>query len=83
MTASIAIHLADLVGADAVLDAELLPDYAIGSFLPTAVVRPPSASGIASVIACARRAGLAVYPAGGRTFVPMGNRPPAPASPWI
>ena len=78
MTASIAIHLADLVGADAVLDAELLPDYAIGSFLPAAAVRPPDASGIAAVIACARRAGLAVYPAGGRTFAPMGNRPTRP-----
>ena len=76
--ASIAIQLADLLGADAVADPARLPDYAIGPFSPIAVVRPTDVDGIAAAMQWAHRNDIAVYPSGGRTLTQLGNTPSRP-----
>jgi glycolate oxidase FAD binding subunit len=71
----IASRLMDIVGADGVVDADYLGDYAIGSFVPVAVARPADADGVAEVTRWALRSGVAIYPSGGRTLTQLGNAP--------
>ncbi len=78
MSASFASQLEDLLGADAVVDAGRLSEYAIGSFIPIAAARPAEADGVAAVMEWAQRAGVAIYPAGGRTLTQLGNVPTRP-----
>ena len=79
MTSSTATaQLADLLGADAVMGSGRLADYAIGPFTPVAAVRPADADGVAAVMAWAQRAGIGVYPMGGRTLAQLGNVPTRP-----
>lgn len=78
MMENAASRLAGIVGADAVVAAARLPDYAIGSFVPVAAVRPDSPDAVAATMAWAGREGIAVYPAGGQTFASLGNPPARP-----
>ncbi|MDE2785663.1 MAG: FAD-binding oxidoreductase [Chloroflexota bacterium] len=71
-------QLSNLLRPDVVVDAAQLPDYAVGSFVPLAVVRPPDADEVATVMAWAHRSGVAIYPFGGRTLSEMGNPPARP-----
>ena len=75
---SVATQLAGIIGEDSVLPADVLPDYAIGPFIPVAVARPVDAGGVAAVLAWAHRVGMAVYPSGGRTLLQLGNLPARP-----
>lgn len=78
MMENAASRLAGIVGAEAVVDAARLPDYAIGPFVPLAAARPDTPDAVAATIAWAGREGIAVYPAGGRTFAALGNPPARP-----
>ena len=79
MTGStISTALGDIIGLDAVVGAAQLTDYAIGTFTPTAVVRPFDQDGVAAIMARAHRAGISVYPSGGRTLTQLGNMPARP-----
>ena len=78
MMSNITAQLADVLGADAVMDSGRLVDYAIGPFTPVAAVRPADADGVAEVMAWAQRSGVAVYSAGGRTLAQLGNVPTRP-----
>ena len=75
---SVAEQLADLLGSDCVAPADRLVEYAIGSFVPTAVVKPDDAGGVRAVMEWASRTRAAVYPSGGRTLTQLGNRPSRP-----
>ncbi len=77
-TSAISPRLSNILGPDAVVDAAQLPDYAIGSFVPTVAVRPADADGVAEVMSWAHRAGVAVFPFGGRTLSETGNPPARP-----
>ncbi len=78
MSNSVSVQLAALIDPEAVVDAARLPEYAIGSFVPVAAVRPADADGVAAVMAWAHRRGVAVYPSGGRTLAQLGNNPARP-----
>ena len=75
---AVSVQLADLLGPGAVAAAHRLMDYAIGPFTPVAAVRPDDADGVAAVMAWAQRAGVGVYPVGGRTLTQLGNVPTRP-----
>ena len=75
---NVVVQLSDLLSSDAVVDAAQLPDYAIGAFVPSAVVRPADAAGVTAALVWAHRAGVAVYPSGGRTLAQLGNPPTRP-----
>ncbi len=77
-TPSIAEKLADLISSSAVANAEDLSRYAIGQWLPVAAAKPSSADEVAEVMAWAHRAGISVYPSGGRTLTQLGNAPARP-----
>ena len=77
-TSALSARLSNLLGPDAVVDAAQLPDYAIGSFVPMATVRPADADEVVAVMSWAHRAGIAVYPSGGRTATQLGNLPARP-----
>ncbi len=74
----VAAQLAAIVGENSALPADILSDYAIGSFVPLAAARPADADRVAEVMSWAYRAGVAVYPFGGRTLSEMGNPPARP-----
>ncbi|MXZ89901.1 MAG: FAD-binding oxidoreductase [Chloroflexi bacterium] len=78
MMSNITAQLADVIGADAVADSGRLAEYAIGPFTPVGAVRPADADGVAAVMAWAQRAGIGVYPVGGRTLAQLGNVPTRP-----
>ena len=78
MMTSAASRLAGIVGADAVVAAARLPGYAVGPFVPLAAVRPDTPEAVAATMDWAFREGIAVYPAGGRTFAGLGNPPARP-----
>ena len=71
-------QLADLLGHDAVVGASRIDDYAIGPFLPTAAVKPSRPDEVSTLMEWAHRNEVAVYPAGGRTLVGLGNSPTRP-----
>ena len=73
-----ATQLAAIIGEDSVLPADILPDYASGTFVPSVAVRPADANGVAAALAWAHRSGVAVYPSGGRTLTQLGNPPARP-----
>ena len=77
-TSAISPRLSNILGPDAVVDAAQLPDYAVGSFVPLAAVRPADAVGVVAIMSWANRAGVAVYPFGGRTLTELGNLPARP-----
>ena len=77
-TSALSARLSNLLGPDAVVDAAQLPHYAIGSFVPMATVRPADADEVVAVMSWAHRAGIAVYPSGGRTATQLGNLPARP-----
>ncbi|CAI8021054.1 Glycolate oxidase subunit GlcD [Geodia barretti] len=66
-------QLADLLGPDAVVAANQLRQYGIGTLTPVAAVRPIDRGGVASAMAWANRTNTAVYPSGGRTQIDLGN----------
>ena len=58
-----------------VSDSDLVIDYSIGSFVPTAVARPTSVDQVSAVLDLAHRNNVSVYPYGGRTLTHLGNNP--------
>ncbi len=75
---SVAQQIAGLVGSGAVVRSAELGGYAMGPLVPLAAVRPRDAKEVRTVISWAHRAGIAVYPSGGRTLVQLGNAPTRP-----
>lgn len=75
---SLASQLASFTGTASYADPAQLLDYSIGDFVPLAAARPSDVDEIAEIMRWANRAGVAVYPAGGRTFTRMGNAPARP-----
>ena len=75
---NVAVQLASLLGTNVLADQSRLPDYAIGSMAPVAAAKPSSVDAVAEVMAWAHRAGVGVYPSGGRTATQLGNSPARP-----
>ena len=75
---SIARQLVGLLGPEAVANAADLGGYSIGQWTPVAAVRPAGTDEVPIVMSWARRAGVAVYPFGGRTLAELGNPPARP-----
>ena len=68
-------ELSEIIGDGLATAGPELADYAIGPFVPSAVVRPVAVEQVAAIISWAHRRGVAVYPAGGRTLSQLGNVP--------
>ena len=77
-TTTVPTQLAGILGSQAVVDTARLSDYAIGTFIPMAAVRPDDADEVAAVLQWAHRNDIAVYPAGGRTLIHLGDTPTRP-----
>ena len=77
-TTTVPAQLARVLGPQAVVDSARLSDYAIGTSIPMAAVRPENADEVAAVLQWAHRNDIAVYPAGGRTLAHLGNTPTRP-----
>ena len=77
-TPFIAGELVDLLGPNAVANPSDLRRYTIGRWTPVAAAKPADADGVAGLMSWAYRAGVAVYPFGGRTLSEMGNPPARP-----
>ena len=75
MTSAPPQQLIDLLGADAVLPPERLPEYAIDGLTPQVVVRPDNRRAIAEVLGWATATGHTVAPRGGGTKLGLGNSP--------
>ena len=67
-----------MIGPTAVVGPADLPNYAIGRWLPVAAAEVENAEAAAEVMSWAHRAGIAVYPSGGRTAALLGNPPARP-----
>lgn len=71
-------QLANILGERCVVGYESVSGYSIGSFCPLAVAKPEDVDGVRAVLQWATKTGVAVYPAGGRTLLHLGNAPGRP-----
>ena len=75
MTSSAAARLRDRLGADAVDDSEATYRYAAAGVVPSCIVAPADAAGVAAAVRLAREAQLALVPAGRATHLEIGHPP--------
>ncbi len=71
-------ELGQLLGRDRIRGSGRLNDYAIGQFVPMAVVTPHEVDEVSAVLRWAHDSGISVYPSGGRTLIHLGNSPVSP-----
>ena len=75
MSPSLEQQLADLLGRDAAVDGQRLPQYSVDGATPRVAVQPASRDEVAEILRWASSKGLAVIPCGGGTQLSLGNPP--------